>query len=241
MKQIKNQKGGIMLMALTLLPLFLALMVGFFFLLEVISLKATLRHECRNHLIKTQGQIRDSTQALLKLNRPASLLHQKKIIAEAKLAAALAIGQYPTALKFAAEISQIEKKQKILNISQQTIIKTTSLKTNQNLMRTRNKLSEVIREKSPQIVKISLFPNWSSHKGIVLIPNRSEPAPEYEFPSEFEKEQELVQKWQYSINIVSPFSKYLNYSQEFSDQCNVTLQNKKSNKLSIKIKTGKQL
>ncbi len=241
MKSIKNEKGGILLMALTLLPLFLALMVGFFYLLEVVSIKETLRHDCRLQLINTQKYIRDSIESLQKMNRPAALLHKQKTLVEIKIAAALAAGQYPLALKLGAKLYKIQKKQKVLNISQQTIIKTTFLKTNQNLSRLRNHLSQKMKEKSPQIIKVSLSPEWSHHKGIALVPNRPDPAPEYELPSDFEEKQELVQKWQYSINIISPFSKFLKYSQEFSDQCNVTLKSQNSKRLSIKIKAGKYL
>ncbi len=241
MNQITNEKGGVMLMALTLLPLFLALMVGFFYLLEVISIKESLRHECRNHLIKNQEQIRASIETLQKMNRPAALLHKQKTLLEIKLAAALAAGQYPLALKIGAKIYQVEKKQKILDISQQTLLTNTLIKTNDNLRNLRSHLSKEIKNKTQYIIKISIQPKWSYHEGITLVPNRPRPAPEYEFPSDFEQKQELVQEWQYSINIISPFSRYLNYKQDFSDQCNVTQQKQNSKKLSIKIKTGKFL
>lgn len=241
MNSLNNQKGGVTALTLSLLPVLLAVLIGFFYVTEALTFKEKARHLCRQQLSEAQSEIKKSTENLLKLNPLAKALDIKEKVVLAQLAAAVVALRWEQIPRLTVELNKINRKQKILDKQQKAILAYSRLQTNRALAKLRRELNALSSSFNATVLKAQIDSRWSTHAGVVLIPKTKRTAPEYEYPKDFESKQELDQKWKYSLQIVSPLTKFLSYSQEFNDQCKVTLFKKNQNNLYVKIKMGKYL
>lgn len=237
MKDSFSNKGSITILAITLLPILIGVMVGIFYFLEVIHLKESLRHTCRTELIKIQNDLIKTNSQLIKLNPKAKLLHQKRMALEAAAVATLKLP--PAHAVVRARLTMIKNQQRLLDLQQKSLLTHATLKTQSSLLKFYKKFqSKFQRLGNLQIVDLKIVTYPSFHKGSALRPKQNRIAPEYETPRNFEASQSLEQKWKYSISIKKPLSYFKSYHQEFSDQCTIS-QIEKKDLFQLKINKGK--
>lgn len=136
---VTNQKGSALLQIVALLPVFISLLIYQSTLNISLSKKSQALNECRIEVLKIQKHLSSQLKKLLKLNKQAKSLRNRKLRAKVRLAAAIASKNAPLVYAMRAEIKYLTQLQYALATKQKFILVTAN--TNYMSWKLKNHLS----------------------------------------------------------------------------------------------------
>jgi hypothetical protein len=225
-----NQKGFVLILFLTLLPLLVIALSGLAMILAQIQWQMETRHACRDTLFQTQKQVGQNLSLLMKLN-PAAKALRGELAGLQKALIAAGGPETPMGAAIAAQILEVEAQKTVLGGEQKALL--TAMATE---MRTGSLMSElrvraVLRQRQARSVKIlSLDPGdvSSSRPHLAVRPDDpSDSAPIYELEMPFTEKQSLQTFWKVTEtwNIRQWIKKNLHWRQiSFNESCRASLQ-----------------
>lgn len=199
-----NQRGSATVIVLTSIPIFLALICGFFVIRSWLLISFDLKQTCRDQTLELQQQNISSLKNLFLLNPVARALRIELIEAKAMLAAGIATENPPLILTAKNQIESVMLQKKKLDAAQRQIISSANLRTtllsNLTLTRMRNAFQSYQR-------KFDFFINLNFYDGFQVIPALAvrpdiagDLAPVYETQKEFLRKQMASTSWNVSIS-----------------------------------------
>lgn len=220
-----NQKGFALAITMALLPVLVGLFLLLFAILGVNQFNLSTQQACREGGLRGQQQVAPLLQQLLALNPRALKLKLDKILAEAKLAAAISSGNPIAAAAARTEIASIQLQRKILDFKQKSLIQQSNLLLLTAHQKTASNLRIALTRGLPTFnyLKIDSRQSFTSASKLAVRPESSDIAPTYRTVENFDEQQALVHSWQYQLRVRSPFQNFLMADLKWSPSCAVTL------------------
>lgn len=227
-----NQKGFVLILFLTILPLIVLALSGLAVTLLYVEAKAESRHLCRQALFQTQKQVGQNLTLLMQLNTTAKSLRVQLRIQQVALAAAGG-PETPMGAAIAARILQIEEQKLILGQQQKALILESELEMRTGSLRSELQVRSSLHQKQMRFAHlIQLSPDQvsSSLPHLAVRPDDpSDTAPVYELETPFTEKQSLQTFWKirYSWNEKLWINRNLHWRQiSVDDSCRASLEAK---------------
>lgn len=239
MKTINNSSGSILILTLTLVPIFLTCIFGMSYYLNFLSLQAQVQKVCFSDPPKAQRAIIPQLTELLGLNPIARTLKSterglKIALAQAMIGlpeTAALVTQLQEQLELVrAQRAALEKRQKQIIFSSNQTMSSSMRTTNDGL----NKLFKDHARARPWLESKYQVKKGPEH-GLAVEPELSDIAPPYRLRRNFESEQSLAHSWQVSLKVTSWLSKWMDQELEWRGTCSNTLG---SQRQSFKVKSS---
>lgn len=219
----KTEDGFILILFLSLLPLFITGMLIIFATINTIQNDLAMKYECRQGGLQGQKLSAPLLASLLKLNSRALHLRVRKNQALSEIAAAT-ISKNVVALSTATKkLIQVRKQQEELDGLQKQIIKQANLILSSASSKTRIKLYKIASTGSNILAKFRLINLVSKNTKLAIHPDSPDLAPIYRLEKDFEVAQALAQEWQFLISTKAPFSYFIPGTFTYKKTCAVTL------------------
>ena len=219
---IQSEKGFVTTMLLALLPLILATGIGLAFSSKVLLHWHHTHKICRNEAMSLQKNLGELLKSLMLLNPQAHKLRADKIIATAKLAAAVAAANPPVIAFYTAKIGRIHTQQIKLDRQQKLILSMAKAQMLKWQIRMTTKFQ--LKTLGPMRLEHSF-----QHDLAVEPWPKSGLAPAYNLKNNFEQEQIVGAKWFSSLNRLLPHSMqpFLKSNRTLAGECFATLKQRR--------------
>lgn len=236
----KNDKGFILISLLTVLPVLLALVLATLSMIDVLKKDLEVKYICRTELLAAQKENEKNILSLLKLNRRAESLKQKKTAAERALFLAKARLDPLGIAASKALLAFIHSQQLALAAEQKALIAIANQSIQLRQRNLESKIRSIFKSSSQASMSYRLTSLRSSKTLLAVRPVKADIAPSYERVPDFSKAQSMELHWQYEQSPHRVFSNFLKYSGSNEYICIATLK-KSRDQWIAKIHKGKYL
>lgn len=222
---MKNEKGFIHLLTLTLLPFVLGALLLLFSVAGVTQLNTRVQSRCRISQIRTQEKVRDLMEKLFAKNPDARRLRTEIIATEEALAAAPLLGLGTGYLT--ARLARLKSQQRILGIYQKTLLQAAAALLRTSALSTYQTAQQDLAEEGSSLRLLFQFDYTAfrpSFHGLPVRPEYPDVAPPYEPAPAFSRNEALVQKWKYKVRMKAPLDRFIRGSANFEKLCSTTLE-----------------
>lgn len=227
-RPLRNEEGFALVLFLGLLPIIISAMLILLFSQYLVKNWMESMHICRTELLATQKRTSLPLRSLMALNPQVKLLRIAMIQAQAELAAALASQNYGWAANVQKRILQIQKQQRLIAMTQKTLIATADALMIAGPMQTLQKLiSQDLRNRSrlPDFFKFRIQQITPNHQRLAVRPDSSDSPPVYELKENFRRQQALNISW---ISVFSTTErgplKWITNTHKKKDSCEASLE-----------------
>jgi hypothetical protein len=241
-KLILNRKGGILLLGLSLLPLFLTTIFGGVYFLNFLHLQSQVQKICFTEPRKTQNVVSERLKSLLSLNQLARQLKTAETTTRIALSVALRAIPYsaPVVARLKLQLAEIIRSQIALKIQQQTLISAASLSMQTALQSTSENLKSTFNHFGQNRNWLSVHSHVQTwpNGGLAVEAESSDRAPTYRLKANFETRQALVHSWHLTLKVRSWLSNWMDRSLVWNERCYSTIA-KENNQWIVKSNLGK--
>lgn len=232
-----------MVLLLTLLPVGIGLLFAVHFALAFIQFELRQNHSCRTALIPAQNQAGEMLGQLLNLNPEAAELRVLEFQAKLLLQAAIASENPPAIASAKLYLNSIQTKRSILGQKQKQLIRAGDQMLNNGFWKAKTQLMKDQKDFLPSLRPLltgEYQPQFGTPSQMAVRPDFPDTAPVYMLKNNFESQQALVQKWQYSFHVHPVLKSFLQGHFAFAKDCSVTLE-QRNLKWTAKIQKAKSL
>ncbi len=227
MKTIKNSSGSVLILTLTLVPIFLTCLFGLSYYLNFLSLQAQVQKVCFSDPPKAQREVVPQLTELLALNPMARKL--KSTEGGLKIALAQAMIGLPETVALVTQLQEqlelVRAQRAALEKRQKQIIFASSRTMNNSMRTTNDWLNKIFKEHArtrPWLESKYQVKKGPEH-GLAVEPELSDIAPPYRLRRNFESEQSLAHSWQVSLRVTSWLSNWMDQELKWRGTCSNTL------------------
>lgn len=220
---LQNNKGQTLITWLVLLSVSLLIILSLGSALILVQNRMQVMNICRLEGLRIQNEVTPLIKGLFALNPEARSLRVQLILAQARLATALALVNIPAATQARIEISQIRAQQHLLVATQKTIIQTANIKLHSGTFSTYEKLKTAlaqIKSRSRGWVEVDFILHTPKVPQLAVKPEDYNLAPPYLPRKNFESQQVTSQFWQETYR----FKIFLKSVHRSYSQCHATLE-----------------
>lgn len=236
-----NENGYAMAIMAALLPVLMGLLLLSSAVLIIIKTDQQYQHTCRLEGTLGQYKVAPHLKALLALNPVSKVLRAKKTIAMAKIVAATASQNYVALAKATAEYNLAIQNLRKLDAGQKELIRQSNLALFRSHIATRFNLHrQGVQNIHLGILEGHFSMNSPPPPKLAVRPDDADLAPTYSPEKDFENKQALVQKWQYTLQIIPPLHRLVDGKFKFEKSCAITLR-EENHTWEPKVKRGKYL
>jgi hypothetical protein len=227
MNPLGNSKGGILLLGLSLVPLFLTAIFAGMFLLDFLYLKSQVQKACFTGPRETQNKSIGSLEKLLALNNVARGLKILETTTRISLKIALRGLPYsaPLVASLKIKLATIIADQIKLGIMQKEIIYVATLAMQKSIQTTHASLKSIFNQFGEKRIWLDIHSSVHSDfsEGLAVEAESSDRAPVYRLKNNFESKQMLAHSWHFNLESESWLSRWTTKSLVWNDRCFSTL------------------
>lgn len=219
---IHSEKGFVTTLLIALLPLILAIGIGLAFSSKVLFHWHYTHKMCRSETMGLQKNLGELLRSLMLLNPQAYKLRTDKIIATAKLAAAVAAANPPVIAFYTAKIARIHAQQLRLDRQQKLILSMAKMQM------TKWQIKMTTKFQLKTLGPMRLEHSFQHDLAVEPFP-KGDIAPAYNLKNNFEQEQIVGAKWFSSLNrlLPNPMQSLLKSNRTLTGECYATLKQRK--------------
>lgn len=230
-KTYKNENGFVSFIFIWLILILLLVGYSYSAIHHQIILKGTYRKICLVEFKNIENMIVQYEKKLFSLNKFSTFLRLQITLTKTALAAATVSLNAPLVMQLTQQLNQLYQQQKMLDLTQKTLIQTANTKANLSLNLTRQKFQNQTRALNRTWSWLLTSTHQWEMTRVIALPVQPDPvgglAPNYELKTNYQDLQKLELSWQIMNRYKKSTQSLLPFS--YSQQVNCSLTAKERN------------